>query len=316
MQDTAYRPTKLSRDRSFHQYYNEVGRTEMLTPEVELRYATRYVNSRNAIRTQTKRVEELRNSKNTKEFKKASRKLKRLKLDLEARDKLIDNCLRSIVKISAQYSRDPEVVKDLISAGNLGVFRALEKYDTSKRTRFLSYATYWIQFYIREELCSTETVAMPRWRQKAIRKMRQINAYYVSREGRKAEDTEMCAETDLSLAQLERLRRIGRLHFSTIDNLLHLHNVPKEKSNEIFDTTLDNETRETLTKLLTLLGPKENFVVRAYFGMCVGPLSLHQIAKILGVSSERVRQVKVIALGRLARYFRQLHVEHVKELCA
>lgn len=293
MENAAYRPTKLSRDRSFHQYYNEVGRTEMLTPEVELKYAKRFVKSREAVK-----------------------KSKRAKIDVRSRDKLIHNCLRSVVKIAAQYSHDPDNIKDLISAGNLGVFHALDKYDPTRCTRFLSYATYWIQFYIREELCSTETVSMPRWRQKAIRKMRQVNAHYISREGRQAEDDEMCAETDLSPAQLERLRRIGRLHFSTIDSLIQLYSTAKDKSNSVFNATLDNETKETLSKLLKLLGPKENFVVRAYFGMCVEPLSLHQIAKILGVSSERVRQVKVDALKRLARYFRTLRVKHVQELCA
>lgn len=293
MENAAYRPTKLSRDRSFHQYYNEVGRTEMLTPEVELKYAKRYVKSREAVK-----------------------KSKRAKIDVPSRDKLVHNCLRSVVKIAAQYSHDPDMIKDLISAGNLGVFHALDKYDPTRCTRFLSYATYWIQFYIREELCSTETVSMPRWRQKAIRKMRQVNAHYIAREGRQAEDEEMCAETDLSPAQLERLRRIGRLHFSTIDSLIQLYSTAKEKSNSVFNATLDNETKETLSKLLKLLGPKENFVVRAYFGMCVEPLSLHQIAKILGVSSERVRQVKVDALKRLARYFRTLRVKHVQELCA
>ncbi len=292
MEGPVYQPTKLSSDRSFHQYYNEVGRTGMLSPEEERKYAVRYVRSREAVN-----------------------KSKRAKLDVQSRDKLINNCLRSVVKIAAQYSRDPDTVKDLISAGNLGVFHALNKYDPTKCTRFLSYAIYWIQFYIREELYDGETVSMPRWRQKAIRKMRQVNAHYISRKGRKADDAELCAETDLSPTQLERLRKIGRLRFSTLDSFIHLYTTAKEKSDTVFNATLDSETKETLARLLTLLGPKENFVVRAYFGMCTDPMSLHQIAKILGVSSERVRQVKVDALKRLARYFRKLRIKHVQELC-
>lgn len=290
MESVAYRPTQLSHDRCFHRYYEEVGKAEMLSSAVEYQYATRYVKSREAVK-----------------------KSKRAKLDTKARDKLINNCLRSVVKIATQFSRDPDLVKDLISSGNLGIFHALEKYELNKNTRFLSYATYWIQFYIREELDKVDLVSMPRWRQKAIRRIRQINTQYVSREGRNAEDAEICAETELSPTQLDRLQKVTRLRFSTIASLLR-HNPSNDQ--EIFKKTLDKETRSALSQCLKVLGPKHNFVVRAYFGMVTDPMSLHQIARIIGVSSERVRQVKVEALKRLRKLVCQgMRVDSIDELC-
>ena len=290
MEGTPYRPTQLSHDRCFHRYYEEVGQTEMLSPAVEFVYAVRYVKSREA-----------------------NKKSKRAKVDVIARDKLIHNCLRSVVKIATQFTRDPDLVKDLISAGNLGVFHALEKYELNKNTRFLSYATYWIQFYIREELDNVDLVSMPRWRQKAIRRIHQINTQYVSREGRDADATELCAETELSPIQLNRLQKITRLRFSTIANLLQ-HSPDDDQ--EIFKQTLDHETCNALAQCLKVLGPKHNFVVRAYFGMVTDPMSLHQIAKIIGVSSERVRQVKVEALRRLRKLVCQgMQIDSIDELC-
>jgi len=290
MESVTYRPKQLSHDRCFHRYYDEVGHTETLTPEVEYKYAERYVKSR-----------------------KANKKSKRAKIDILARDKLIHNCLRSVVKIATQFSRDADIAKDLISAGNLGVFHALEKYELNRNTRFLSYATYWIQFYIREELDNADLISMPRWRQKAIRKIKQVNTRYISREGRNAKDEEICAETELSSVQLGRLQQVTQLHFSTIASLLCYSPTDNQ---EIFRQTLDQETKDALVQCLKVLGPKQNFVVRAYFGMVTDPMSLHQIARIIGVSSERVRQVKVEALKRLRKLVCQgLRVNSMDELC-
>ncbi len=316
MENAVHRPTQLSHDRCFHRYYEEVGRTEMLAPAIEYTFATRYVKSREAIKTQKELLAELKESGNAIESKKASRKLKRMKLDIQARDKLIHNCLRSVVKIAAQFSHNPDLIKDLISAGNLGVFHALDKYELNKNTRFLSYATYWIQFYIREELDKVDLVSMPRWRQKAIRKIRQVNTHYIAREGRDAEDEEICEKTELSPAQLSRLQQVTRLRFSAVANLLHRHNTTTSDDQETFKQTLNQETKSALAQCLKVLGPKHNFVVRAYFGMVTDPMSLHQIAKIICVSSERVRQVKVEALRRLHKVVCQgLKITSVDELC-
>lgn len=269
---------KFTRDRSFQTYYNEVGRTEMLNAREELELFKRY----------------------------------KKKKDPAARDKLVNNCLRSVVKIANSYSRNPETVKDLISAGNMGILEALERYDPSHKTRFLSYATYWIQLHIRTELSNAGLVTMPAWRQKALRKVRKAKAEVAKQEGRDASDEEIREATALSETQLQRLQ-VDKFQYAPVDVVN-----PALKANDtsILSAAIDHETRDTLNAYLKALSVKEQFVVRAYFGLVLEPMSLRQIANLLGVSSERVRQIKVDALGRLKKLYKfALRVECVDELC-
>lgn len=264
----------LANDKNFHCYYKEVGRTKMLTPQSERELYKQYKKNK----------------------------------DVGARDALVHNCLRQVVKIAKQYSRDPDQVKDLISAGNLGVLDALGRYDPNRKTRFLSYATYYIKLYVREELYDSSLVSMPRWRQKAVRKVNRVKSS-AEREGREANDDELCAATELSKAQLERLR-VDHFCFPSIDNVPPPHESPKADQSAI-----DAETKGFLDAALKTLGVKEGFVLRAYFGYIDEPWSLRQIAGVLGVSSERVRQVKMDALAALQKKFsKKLNVECVEDI--
>lgn len=252
----------LAQDKNFHSYYKEVGRTKMLTPTEERKLYMKYKRSKN----------------------------------IKARDALVHNCLRQVVKIARQYSRDPDTVKDLISAGNLGVLNALDRYDPTRNTRFLSYATYYIKLYIREELYDSGLVNMPRWRQKAVRKVNRVKSS-AAREGRQVNDDELCEATELSKTQLERLK-VDHFCFPSIENVPPPHEKP-----EADQSAIDAETKGFLDAALKTLGVKESFVLRAYYGYIDEPWSLRQIAGVLGVSSERVRQIKMDALGFLQRKF-------------
>jgi len=264
----------LATDKNFHCYYKEVGRTKILTPQLE--------------------------RKLYKQYKKTN--------DIDARDALVHNCLRQVVKLAQKYSRDPDRVKDLISAGNLGVLNALIRYDPNRKTRFLSYATYYIKLYIREELYDSELVSMPRWRQKAVRKVNRVKSE-AERSGREADDDELCTATELSKEQIERLR-VDHFCFPSIENVPPPHEKPKADQSAI-----DAETRGFLNAALKTLGVKEGFVLRAYYGYIDEPWSLRQIAGVLGVSSERVRQIKMDSLASLQRKFsKKLNVECVKDL--
>jgi RNA polymerase primary sigma factor len=269
---------KFAQDRSFQTYYAEVGRTEMLSPFEELELFHEYKRTRNEA----------------------------------ARDKLVHNCLRSVVKIANKYSSDPEIVKDLISSGNLGILHALERYDPGKKTRFLSYATYWIRLFVRVELSNSNLVSMPLWRQKALRKVRQVRTGIARSEGRQASDLEIRDATDLTDAQLQRLE-VEKFRYSSAGTSSAL----KTTKDFILTQTIDRQTKEVLNNYVKQLQVKEQFVVRAYYGLCIEPMSLCQIANLLGVSSERVRQVKSAALGRLKKLYKfSLSVECVDEICS
>jgi len=262
----------LSQDPNFHRYYGDVGKTEVLNAQQEAAIFEKYARKGD----------------------KAGAAAKRMRA--QDRDKIVHNCLRQVVKVARQYASDPDVIKDLISCGNIGILRALETYDPKRNIRFLSYATNYIHLYILEELYSTSLVSVPRWRQKAARKLNRARSEAEQR-GIELDDDELCEVTDLSPAQLSRLGT-GRLCFPSIDLIAPPHDKPTADHKAI-----DAETKAYLSAALQTLTVKEAFVLRAYYGFIDEPRSLRQIAAVLGITSERVRQIKTTALAHMEKKF-------------
>jgi len=230
--------------------------------------------------------------------------------DIEARDRIIGSALRFVIKLARKYARDEETTKDLISAGNVGLLKALSRYKLDRGTRFLSYATSWVLLEMRNELYNSRLVSLPLWRQKAIHKTRQINARAEARNGSHATIDALSYETELSPAQLK------RLHDHSYVKVLSINEPRKTASAGLLSVLADTDTRidcqaandETRTLLHTCISRlptvTEQFVVKAYFGWMSDPWSLKQIGNVLLVTSERVRQIKVIALRRLRKHLR------------
>jgi len=256
----------LLTDRSFHTYFNEVGATKILDPETERKLFKRY----------------------------------KQRKDLAARDRLLESCLRFVVKLAHRFTNNVDLMKDLLAAGNLGLMRALDRFDPNRNTRFLSYATNWVLLEMREELHDTEQVSMPRWRQKAISKIKRVQARIRAREGIEADIERLSDETDLTTEQVASLK-IEALHFKPLAD--HIASVPEN----LDENVLSAERKAIIKQLVDHLPARERFVVRAYFGMgsTETPMNLKQIATFLGVTSERVRQIKADGLDKIERYLRR-----------
>jgi len=224
--------------------------------------------------------------------------------DIKARDRIIGSALRFVVKLAKSYARDPSTTKDLISAGNVGLLVALDRYELKHNTRFLSYATSWVLLEMRNALYNSGVVSMPLWRQKILGRMKQVDAQSRARRGRKANLQELAQEVDLSTSQLQRLRECQEVCIIALETPDDMPASPSNR-NSIDMMAMRQQTR-TLLKLLIreLPSVKEQFVIRAYFGLVADPMSLRQIAGVLGVSSERIRQLKVDALKRLEKQLR------------
>lgn len=224
--------------------------------------------------------------------------------DIQARDKILGSALRFVIKLAKNYSRDSDTTKDLISAGNLGLLKAIDRYDPKHNTRFLSYATSWVLLEMRNELYNAGIVSMPLWRQKALGKLKQANARAEARKGEKATLDELGEVVDLSHVQLQRLQECQDVF------IVAMQNCDEYPSNGTGPRAADriamrDESRAILGTLIrTLPSVKEQFVIKAYFGWISDSMSLRQIASVLGVSSERVRQIKTDALRRLYRQLR------------
>jgi len=269
-------------DGSFARYYEEVGRTRILDAATERKLFLMY-----------------RRKRGNKVFW----------TNIEARDRIVESCLRFVVKLAHRYSNNLNTLKDLVAAGNEGLLLALDRYDPkhSSGTRFLSYATSYILLYIRTELHNSELVTMPLWRQKAIRKVRQARSRVETSNGDTPDAAAICSEMDISPVQLERLQ-VEKFHYTPIE----LSRISTD-GNEA--RTINSQAKDFLERSLLELHPKECFVLRAYFGLVTDPMSLRRIANVLGVSSERVRQIKVTALRSLRKTLqRKKDVQSVDKL--
>lgn len=264
-----YKPQRCDFDDNFARYYREVGRTKILDAKTERKLFQQY----------------------------------RRRKDLVARDRIIEGCLRFVIKLAHRYSSDINTLKDLIAAGNEGLFFALDRYDPERNTRFLSYAAHYVLLYIRSEIHNTELVTMPLWRQKTIRKVRRAKNKAAASSGCEPEADEICSDVNISLAQLERLQ-VEKFYYTSIE-VPSLSTSTNGNGNDARTTTINEQAKGKLRELLLGLGPKERFVLRSYFGLVSDPMSLRQIAAVLGVSPERVRQIKVDALEKLRRSMSQ-----------
>ena len=197
--------------------------------------------------------------------------------DYAPRDKLIKGALRFVIKVAKSYARqarghnyESDVVKSLISAGNLGLLVAVDRFDLKMGTRFLTYAAWWIREKIREELDNSGLVHVPAYRQKALRLRRRMGE---------------TIESDMAYVVLEPDTSIDENH----------------SDDEMERALVNMYGAETIHATLTELGfrGRDRYIVLAYFGVREEPKSLRQISNRLELSSERVRQIKQDVLGKL-----------------
>lgn len=249
-------------DRTFGQYYKEVSATKQLDPKEERSLFLRYRRTK----------------------------------DLAARDALVHNCLRTVVKLASRYSKDPEIFKDLVASGNLGILHALDRYDPQYNTRFLSYATYWIHLFIREE-ASSNLISLPKWRKKAIAKICREKEKIFMQEGRHAEEKDLRGRVQLSDVQLARLLLWeGHPQYAVAEETQDPHLATAGN----FSQRIESDRERALFRdQVCKLSQREKFVVLGYYGLVAPAMSLRQIGAMINMSSERVRQIKVQALNRM-----------------
>lgn len=212
--------------------------------------------------------------------------------DYKARDKLIEGALRFVIKLAKDYARqargnnyESDVVKSLISAGNLGLLVAVDRFDLSMGTRFLTYAAWWIREKIREELDNSGLVHVPAYRQKALRLRRRMGE---------------TVETDLAVVVLEPDTSIDENH----------------SDDEMERSLVNAYGAEIIHTALAELGfrGRDRYIVLAYYGVREEPKNLRQISNRLELSSERVRQIKQDVLGKLRTRLEALRIKDSEDV--
>jgi len=201
--------------------------------------------------------------------------------NFKARDKLISGALRFVVKVAKEYSFrtkgpnfDNDTLTTLISAGNIGLLVAADRFDTARNTKFLTYAAWWVREKILEELDSQGIIRVPAHKQKALRAQRKYGG-----------GTEVEAP-HVTLDNVEAIDSAGH----------HDASLEKDLVNSYGLTLLRNALGELA------LRERDKYIVLAYFGSREEPKNLRQISKRLDLSSERVRQIKKDTMEQLRAY--------------
>lgn len=229
--------------------------------------------------------------------------------DIAARNKLVESGLRFVVKVAQNFSKDLDHQKCLISAGNEGLLIAVDRFDPNRGTRFLSYATWWVVLYIREELHRQTVVSVPIWRKKSARKVANVQEKLREKLGREAEISEIQQETGFSQNQIKDV--LNDQH-----QIIPIEQDDAIPSEEDLGTKVMNRSADHMVSyLLSHMPVRERFILQAYYGFITEPpMSLKQIAGILCISSERVRQIKIEALNMLKRSLEGFQITQLDDI--
>ncbi len=227
--------------------------------------------------------------------------------DLGARDELVQANLRFVVDVAKRYQNRGLPFCELISAGNLGLITAAERFDGRKGFKFISYAVWWIRQAIQQTIAEqARTVRLPINRQSLLANINKASQRLGQGREHAPGPEEIAGELGLSTEEVEGTLLSGRAVFS-LDRAVHedddnsLLSTLEDPNQESPDAAVLRESaRKQLQGVLSNLNDREMQVIRLYFGLeGEGVLTLEQIGAGLGITRERVRQIKEIAFSKL-----------------
>jgi len=257
-----------------NRYLKEIGQISLLTPEQEIELAG---------------------------------KIKRG--DAKAREQMINSNLRLVVTIAHDYANLGLPLLDLISEGNIGLTKAVERFDPTKGAKLSTYASWWIKQAIKRALANqSKTIRIPVHLGDKIAKVRRVSLQMSDELGREPTDDELAEELGIASEKLAQLRSIG-IRPASLDALTgdedsteFGESVGDEEARTPFELLRDKNLLGEVDGLLDVLDQRERKIILRRFGLDGGkPKTLEDVGKDFGVTRERIRQLQNVALAKLRR---------------
>jgi RNA polymerase primary sigma factor len=280
-------------------YLKQIGRVALLNAELEVELATR-------VEAGLFAEEKLATEK--KLDKKLKRELEWIAEDgRRAKNHLLEANLRLVVSLAKRYTGRGMLFLDLIQEGNLGLIRAVEKFDYTKGYKFSTYATWWIRQAITRAMADqARTIRIPVHMVEVINKLARVQRQMLQDLGREPTPEELAKELDMTPEKVVEVQKYGREPIS-----LHTP-LGEEGDSEFGDLIEDSEAivpadavgftllQEELHKVMDTLSEREAGVVAMRFGLTDGqPKTLDEIGKVYGVTRERIRQIESKTMSKL-----------------
>jgi RNA polymerase primary sigma factor len=259
-------------DNGLNRYLQEIGRIPLLTPEQEIELAA---------------------------------KIK--KGDAEARERMINSNLRLVVTIAHDYANLGLPLLDLISEGNIGLTKAVERFDPTKGAKLSTYAMWWIKQSIKRALANQgKMIRLPVHLVDKIAKVRRVSLQMSDELGREPTDDELGEEIGIASEKVARLKSVGIRPASLDapmgddDSTEFGETVGDEDAQTPFEFLRDKNLRGEVDGLIAILDNREKKIISQRFGLDGGkPKTLEDVGKNFGVTRERIRQLQNIALAKL-----------------
>lgn len=221
--------------------------------------------------------------------------------------KLVEANLRFVISVAKQYRGNSMELSDLINEGNIGLMKAVSKYETSRGFKFISYAIWWIRQCIMQALGDNgRMVRLPLNQVSAINKIRKASAAFLQENEREPTEAELAAITELpEFKVIESLSSAGS-HVSfdrpiSDDSEGTMLDIMPDDSPRT-DESVDRESLRTdIDQVLMVLNTRERDIIRLAFGLGCQELTLEEIGDRYDLTRERVRQVKEKAICKLSR---------------
>jgi RNA polymerase primary sigma factor len=273
-------------DTAIKLYLREIGQVKLLTPQEEIELAAR--------------------------IKKGDKK---------AREQMIKANLRLVVKIARDYEGIGLPLLDLISEGNIGLMKAVERFDPAKGGKLSTYGSWWIKQSIKRALANqSKTIRLPVHLVDKISKMRRTSMRLQEELGREPTDEELGEELGITASRVAQMR-MAAIRPASLDAPIgdeDSNNFAELVQDESADTPYEQLEEKTVTRMLQemvkTLDVREATILRARFGLDGGPQkTLEEVGQKFGVTRERVRQIQNIALKKLRKMIEKMEATRTEE---